>query len=281
MLLGGTVAGMWKTPGEWEKLLIASRFRAVTAPFDCNTPKEVIREYCDIVKRRHVVIAEAGVWKNLLDPVPENAAKNLAFAKGQMALAEEWDIPCCVNIAGTPSAIGWDAADRRNFTLEVYEKTVSLIREIIDEVQPTRAFYSIEPMPWMVPDSPDCYLQLIRDVDRKQFAAHMDFVNMISCPRRALAPEAFIEECFQKLSPYIRSTHLKDSRMDPMRLTAVMEECSPGEGMLDFERVLCIMDKYLPKDAPVLLEHMSTFEEYERAYDAVAAAAKKASVFIG
>ena len=98
----------------------------------------------------------------------------------------------------------------------------------------------------------------------------MDFVNMINSPRRALAPEDFIEECFRKLGPYIKSTHIKDSRMDPMRLTTVIEECSPGEGSLDYGRVVRILEKYLPEDAPVLLEHMQTEEEYRTAYDYVA-----------
>ena len=30
MLLGGTVAGSWSSPEEWEQLLVASRFKAVT-----------------------------------------------------------------------------------------------------------------------------------------------------------------------------------------------------------------------------------------------------------
>ena len=41
MRLGGTVTGAWKTPEEWEALLVQSRFRAVTAPFDCRTPRDV------------------------------------------------------------------------------------------------------------------------------------------------------------------------------------------------------------------------------------------------
>ena len=130
----------------------------------------------------------------------------------------------------------------------------------------------------MVPDSPDCYLQLIRDVNREQFAAHMDFINMINCPRRYLAPETFIEECFSKLAPYIRSTHIKDTRMHPTNLTTILEECSPGEGSLDFREVLRILDRYLGPDAPVLLEHMSTFEEYSKAYDVVARAAEEEGI---
>ena len=63
-----------------------------------------------------------------------------------------------------------------------------------------------------------------------------------------------------QLAPYIKSTHLKDTRMNPDGLTTILEECSPGEGTLDYTRILPIIDKYLEPDAPVLLEHMQTFE---------------------
>ncbi|MBQ6174202.1 MAG: sugar phosphate isomerase/epimerase [Clostridia bacterium] len=278
MLLGGTVAGAYGNPAEWEELLVRTGFRAVTAPFDCRTPKDDVRAYLEIAKKHGVCIAEVGVWRNLMDPDPEAAARNLAYAKDQLRLADETGVPCCVNIVGTAGTGGWDAADRSNFTPGTYERIIAGIREILDEVEPRRAFYCIEPMPWMVPDSPEAYLQLIRDVDRPQFGAHMDFVNMINCPRRYLAPEDFIETCFRLLAPYIKSTHIKDTRMHPTRLTAILEECSPGEGTLDYERVLRIMDRYLPPDAPVLLEHMQTAEEYDQAYRYVKAAADRIGI---
>ena len=280
MLLGGTVAGDYKTPEEWEKLLVRSHFRAVTAPFTCHTPKEEIAAYCSAASRHEAVIAEAGVWKNLFDPDPDAAAENLRFAKGQLAMADKLGIPCCVNIVGTESPVSWDAADRRNFTDETYERIVLCIQDLLDSVKPDRAFYCIEPMPWMVPDSPEAYLKLIRDVDRPQFGAHMDFVNMINCPRRYLNADGFIEECFRTLAPYIKSTHLKDSRMSLNRLTTILQECSPGEGELDFAHILTVIDRYLPADAPVLLEHMQTFEEYEKAYAYVAEQAAKTGISI-
>lgn len=280
MRLGGTLAGSWKTMEEFEALLVASRFRALNAPFSCHTPRAQIDAICTICAKHDVVIAEIGVWKNPFDPDPQKAQAALDYAKGQLALADELGIPCCVNIVGTSSPIAWHAADRSNFTPEMYDRIVASIRDIIDSVNPKRAYYCIEPMPWMIPDDPDVYLSLIRDVDRAQFGAHMDFVNMICTPRRYLGAEAFIGECFAKLAPYIRSTHLKDSFMDPEALTTKISECSPGEGSLDFERVLAIIDRSLDKDAPVLLEHMATFEEYARAYDVVAAAAARAGVRI-
>ena len=280
MRLGGTVAGSWSSPSEWETLLVQSRFRAITAPFSCNTPRKETEEYCEICRRHDVLIAEIGVWKNIFDPDPAAAGAAMEYAKGQLALADELGIACCVNIAGTAGTAGWDAADPSNFTTETYARIVDSIREILDSVHPKTAFYCLEPMPWMIPDSPDVYLELIRDVDRPQFAAHMDFVNMINSPRRFLDAEGFIDECFRKLAPYIKSTHLKDSRLHPTRLTTILEECSPGEGELSFEAVLVIMNRYLPADAPVLLEHMQTFEEYAAAYDAVSAAAQRAGIEI-
>ncbi len=272
--------GRYDSPAEWETLLIRSRFRAVTAPFHCGTPRRDIAAYLDITRRHGVKIAEIGVWRNLLDPDGEKAAEAMAFAKGQLRLADETGIPCCVNIVGTSSAVGWDAADRSNFTPETYDRIITSIRKILDDVQPEQACYCIEPMPWMVPDSPEAYLQLIRDVDRPRFGVHMDFVNMINCPRRALAAEAFIEDCFRLLGPYILSTHIKDSRLDPRRMTTVIEECAPGQGNLDYEQVLRIIDRYLPADAPALLEHMRTEEEYRAAYDYVAGAAARAGIRI-
>ena len=280
MLLGGTVTGDYSSPKEWEELLIRSRFKAITAPFTCQTPEKEIEEYCEIIRKHNVRIAEIGVWKNLLDPDPVRAAEAMAYAKGQLALGDKLGIPCCVNIAGTSGTASWDGADPSNYSPETYDRIVAQIREILDEVKPVRTYYTLEPMPWMIPDSPDVYLQLIKDVDRPQFGAHMDFVNMICSPRRFLDANTFIEECFRKLAPYIRSTHIKDSHMDLIRLTSFFAECNPGEGGLDYVAILRIIDRYLPKDAPVLLEHMSTFEEYAAAYDYVAEKADKAGIDI-
>ena len=274
MRLGGTVC--CNDPAKWEDALTASRFRAITAPFDCDSPWEEIDRYCEIAFRHDVRIAEVGVWRNPFDAV--NGQKNLEYAKRQLALSDRLSVPCCVNIVGTDSPAGWDAADPGNFSEETYERIIASIREIIDDVNPKTACYCIEPMPWMIPDSPEVYMKLIRDVNRERFAAHMDFVNMINCPRRFLNADGFIESCFVQLAPHIKSTHLKDSRMHLTRLTTLLEECAPGEGALDFGMVLWIIDKYLPKDAPVLLEHMSTFKEYQKAYQFVAGAAEKAGI---
>ena len=129
MRLGGTVVGHAGNAEEWEALLLRSGFRAVTAPFSCRTPRETIARYVGICEKHDVRIAELGVWKNPFDPDPAKAAEAMAYAKGQLALADELGVACCVNIAGTASAAGWDAADPSNYTAETYARIVRTIRE--------------------------------------------------------------------------------------------------------------------------------------------------------
>jgi sugar phosphate isomerase/epimerase len=173
----------------------------------------------------------------------------------------------------------WDGAYRENYSQEAYRMTVESIREIIDDVKPTRAYYTIEPMPWMVPDGPDPYVKLIEDVDRAQFGAHLDYVNMINSPHRALFAEEFIEECLKKLAPYVKSCHAKDIKLHE-GFTAMIEEVRPGTGQLDYAVVLRALDKYLLKDVPVLLEHMHTDEEYKSSFDYLRAIAARARISV-
>ena len=93
---------------------------------------------------------------------------------------------------------------------DTYALSVDTVRQIIDAVNPKHTFYTIEPMPWMYPDSPDNYLKLIRDIDRPAFAVHMDYTNMINGLDKYFNSDDFIRECFQKLGPYIKSIHAKD-----------------------------------------------------------------------
>ncbi|MBR3165859.1 MAG: hypothetical protein IKF16_06790, partial [Lachnospiraceae bacterium] len=64
----------------------------------------------------------------------------------------------------------------------------------------------------------------------------------------------------------------------PTRLTTILDECSPGEGSLDFGQVLRTIEQYLPADAPVLLEHMQTEDEYQEAYTFVRQAADRIGI---
>lgn len=276
MKLGGSIVGPYSSAEAWAALLQASRFAAVTCPIGHDAPEGTIRAYFDAAAQLGVTIAEVGVWKNPLAPDEAERSAALAFAKERLAFADRMNVPCCVNIVGSRGAI-WDGAYADNYAPETYDAIVRSIQDIIDSVKPTRAFYTIEPMPWMVPDGPDAYLQLAKDVDRAMFGVHLDFVNMINSPRRYLFASDFIGECLDKLGPRTISCHAKDIAME-QPFTTLLREKAPGEGTLDYARILHMIDERLPKDMPVLLEHMQTDAEYAAAFAHVEGIAQREGI---
>ena len=69
---------------------------------------------------------------------------------------------CCVNVVGTPYGPRWDGGYRDNFSRELWEMAVKMIRQVIDTARPQHTKFCIESMPWMIPSSPDEYLRLWR-----------------------------------------------------------------------------------------------------------------------
>jgi sugar phosphate isomerase/epimerase len=262
MRIGGEIKKSYGNPEEWLQRVRELRYSAVLAPVGSDTPAEIRKAYVDCAKMNDIVIGEVGIWRNPISLNPEEAAENKEYCKERLALAEELGANCCVNIAGSRGEI-WDGPYAENYDEDVYTLIVDTTREIIDCVNPVRTFFTLEPMPWMLPDSPDSYLKLIKDIDRKGFAVHLDFINMINSPERFLKRDAFIEECFQKLGPYIKSIHAKDVSMEKA-YPCVLHELMPGRGAVDYRKVVRLCEK-LGKDTTVFVEHQETHEEYAEA----------------
>ncbi|MBP5669488.1 MAG: TIM barrel protein, partial [Lachnospiraceae bacterium] len=185
---------------------------------------------------------------------------------------------CCVNIIGSHSETAWDGFSAENYSDDFYAFAVDSVREIIDAVKPTNTFYTIEPMPWVLPDSPEQYLKLIQDVDRKEFAVHLDFVNMINCPERFCKSTEFVKHCFDLLGPYIKSIHCKDSVME-QAYTAIIHETMPGKGTLDYKKILPLVEN-LGKDIPLFVEHLPDYETYRQAAAFVRAQAESVGILV-
>lgn len=224
----------------------------------------------------NVVIAEVGAWCNMLDPDSEKRRKNLDYVIERMALADAVGARCCVDYAGSfSSTIPW-GPDPRNLSAEFLDATVENCRRIIDAIKPTRSVFTIEMMGWNLPDSPDAYRDLIKAVDRKKFAVHMDVCNGINSPRKFYANGKFITECFTKLGPWIVSCHAKDLHWVP-ELNVHFLEVVPGRGSLDYAEYLRQIAR-LPVDAPLMLEHLKTADEYDEGRRYIQEVGRKAGV---
>jgi len=264
MRLGAPIEAA-STPQAWVESLKKYGYRAAYCPVDAREDAATRQAYVRAAAQADIVIAEVGAWSNPISP--DDSVRKVAIEKcqQQLALADDMGARCCVNIAGARGE-KWDGPYADNFSADTFDLIVETVRQIMDAVKPTRTFYTLEPMPCIVPDSPDSYLDLIKAIDRPQFAAHLDPVNMISSPRRYFNNAAFIEECFDKLGPYIKSCHAKDTLIrEP--LTVHLDEVRPGLGTLDYATYLRCANR-LDADTPFMLEHLP-MSEYAPAADFV------------
>ena len=260
MKLGISSALEHTDPHDWALKHKRMGLECVNFPVDHTAGEEVFMAYKEAADEAGLMIAEVGVWRNTLAYDPEERERWIRYAIGQLEMADRIGARCCVNVVGTPYGPRWDGGYRGNYSPELWKMAVDMIRRIIDSVRPKHTKYSIESMPWMIPDSPDQYLRLIEDVDRDEFGAHLDVVNMITSPERYFFNDLFIEECFEKLDGRICSCHLKDVLLK-QEYTFQLEECACGQGTLDIGRYADLASAQDP-DMPMIIEHLDTDSEY-------------------
>lgn len=259
MRLGGPIFGDCSTPKLWIEAVQRHGYRAAVCPVSPETPDDKVQAYVRAARDADLVIAEVGAWSNPLDPDQTKRRAALEKCKKCLDLAERVGARSCVNITGSRGEI-WDGPHPANLTSETFEMIVEYVRAIIDAVQPQSTFYTLETMPWMYPDSPDSYLQLLEAIDRPQCAVHFDPVNMICSPQRYFNNGDFIRECIAKLGSQLKSSHAKDIAL-ASKLTVHLDEVRPGLGSLDYRVFLSELNQ-LDKDTPLLLEHLPNGQEY-------------------
>ena len=259
MRLGGPTFQKYDNPEGWIAAVQQAGYRASDCPVKPDADADAIRTYAQAARQANIVIAEVGAWSNPLSPDAGIASEARLYCQKALALADAIGARCCVNICGSRGT-QWDGPHPDNLTSQTFELVVANVRTIIDAVKPTRSFYTLETMPWMFPDSPESYLQLVKAIDRKQFGVHLDPVNLICSPQRYFGNGELIRECFAKLGPWIKSCHAKDILLSG-KLTTHLDEVRPGLGGLDYRAFLTCVNR-LEADTPVMLEHLPSPEEY-------------------
>ena len=270
--LGGPIFVKSDDPAVLAEAHIALGYRAAYAPAVKLTDRAGIESIIKEFAARDVVISEVGAWANILDPDLEKRRKNVAYVQERLALADELGALCCVDIAGSFDPKMWCGPHPKNLSEEFIAATVENCRTLIDAVKPKRTRFSIEMMPFNFPSGPDEYLRLIKSVDRKAFAVHLDVCNVMNCPARMYDNGAVIRECFSKLGPWVASCHAKDLQWEEY-VQVSLREVIPGRGVIDYRAYLEGLAQ-LSHEAPLMLEHLKTAEEYAEGRQYIQSVAK-------
>ena len=272
--LGGPVFEKYQDPAGWVAALKKMGYSAAYCPVGADASDDVVKAYEQAAKESNIIVAEVGAWSNPISPDEKTRTEARQKCRRQLHLADRIGAKCCVNISGSRSN-RWEGPSPDNLTEETFDMIVQTTRGIIDDVKPTRTYFTLEMMPWSYPDSVDSYVRLLKAIDRERFAVHLDPVNIVCSPQRYFRNGRLIRECFERLGPQIKSCHGKDILLDT-KLTTHLDEVRPGFGGLDYAVFLKELSKR--PDVPLMLEHLPNAEEYRLAADYIRSVGKKAGV---
>ena len=212
-----------------------------------------------------VLLAEVGGWRNMLHPDPAEARRERQRMAEYLAIADEVGALCAITCIGSPGGPGQGSHDSFNFTTDAFDAAVENARWLVDTVKPKRARFVYEIYPFSVADSPANILRLLDAVDRPQFAAHMDLVNLVNCPRHYYRNAELARESVRLFGDRIVSAHAKDLAMHE-EVSVIMHEVRPGCGGIDYRTYLRVLHE-LPQAVPLMLEHLPTQKEYDLGAD--------------
>jgi sugar phosphate isomerase/epimerase len=260
MRLGAPVFN-FKTPEEWAAAHARKGLGAAYWPLGVDAPAAERDAFVRAAANQKLVIAEVGVWNNLLDPDPAKREANIQTSIAKLRLADVVGARCCVNISGSHSA-QWDGPHPQNLTPETFDAVVRTTRRILDGAAPVNTFYTLECMPWMFPHDLDSMQRLLNAVGHPRFAVHLDMCNLMNMPEKVWRNAEHTRAWFAALGPRIRSIHAKDVLLHG-RMTTHIDEVLPGRGQFDYAELLRCA--HAQDDVPVMCEHLSTEAEYDEA----------------
>jgi sugar phosphate isomerase/epimerase len=239
-----------------EALVKFCRKEGFSAAYDPGVEDRVqLEEIKAAFAQNDIVIAETGAYSiNILEPDQSTRERNIAEICRRLERAEAVGSLCCVAHGGSVASGRWGAHNPANFSQESIDTTVKVIQRIVDTVRPEITRLCLETESRCLPDSPDVYVELIKAVDRPQFQAHLDPINITSNPRRFYFSGDFIRDCFEKLGPYILSCHAKDIEMVSRSAQVHFHETFAGNGGIDFRTYIAELVK-TRNDAPMMIEH--------------------------
>ena len=242
-------------------------FRAATCPDHQLGDLAQLRAIRKDFSLADIVIAEIGGWANCLDPRTEERQQAIATVAEALAVADELDATCCINIAGSYNTKSMYAPHPDNFSDDAFDAVVQWIQQVLLEVRPRRAKLTIEAMPWTPICTPAKYQKLCEAVDHTAFAVHLDPFNFVTDAEVYFRTGALIDHCFDLFGDRIVACHAKDIwQLDPK--TVQLTEVPPGKGIFDYRQFVRRAHQLSP-EMPMVLEHLDTELEYQQATEFV------------
>jgi sugar phosphate isomerase/epimerase len=264
-------AGAGESHGaQGDPVLLARRhkekgFTAAYVPKIDLNDAALIRTTREAFQKEGIILAEAGYWENIMDTDGDTRGFHRARQLDALYLAEELGAVCSLNIFGSYCHGNGNSQHKAlNFSDEAFEAAVDMARYFIDTVKPKTAFFAYEIFPFDITDTAENIERLIKAVDRRQFGAHLDLVNLINCPRAYFSSGEIAKECVRRFGDRIVSCHVKDIKMKEPSISVILEEVPMGQGNIDLKTFMRQIEG-LSRPIPFMMEHLRSEAEYDAA----------------
>lgn len=244
-------------------------------PLDATWTAEQAEAVGQRFRAEGIAIAQVGCYTNLegaLGPVRQQQMERL---KRVLTLAAHAGARCVVSCPGhmnpdLPEAIF--SAHPDNWTEAAMDRLVESCREVADAAATAGVTFCLES--WVVTtlNSPERLAELVRRVGTREFGILFDPVNLMNLDTY-FGNARVIEDCFDRLGDAIQIVHAKDTRIVEASFTYHMSEVVPGDGILDYATLLRCMGRLSDPETPLVIEHVATQREIERARDYIRQAA--------
>jgi sugar phosphate isomerase/epimerase len=279
MRLGAPVFITEKDPEAFVAEHVRKGYRAAYCPdwINADTDPDACRAFKASLAKHDIILAEVGIWKNVLSPNPAEAKAAFEYSVRRLQTAEELEARCAVNIAGSWCETNWDGPHEGHYSPDFFDAAVEAAQNVIDAVKPQKTKMTFEIMPCQFLDGAMEYRRFLGAINRSAAGVHLDPANSITNPRLLYDNAAFFKGEFEIFGDAVVSIHLKDLRQNPAEFTVAMEEVVIGRGNIDYINLLRLIDK-LPPDTPGMLEHLATETLYDEAAASIRGLADTAGV---
>lgn len=273
MRLGGFFDEKFDSPAEWVAILQSKGYRAAYAPFrpppGGGFPADAdIFAYRQAAQEAGILIAEVGAWgRNYVSEDEGERQRAVEESIRLLEMAEKLEARCLVNSAG------WRRNPAENFSEATFQLIIETVQTILDAVNPTHTSFTLELVPDIFPYSCGSYLELLQAVNRKSFGVHFDLANITVTPYHCYHNAELIDECVEKLGPFIKSCHAKDVVVSKGMVVHI-DEARPGLGCLDYPALIRALNRLDP-DMPLMMEHLSSNQEYQLAAEYIRSCEKE------
>lgn len=206
--------------------------------------------YGDAFRREGIRIAVLGCYVSIVHSDPATRKQALADFGTHLRLARDFG----AGLVGTETGRLYDRDTEDNYTEEAFQEVVASVREMTSIAEHFGATVGIEAAPKHVLNSAPQVRRLLDLVQSDNLQVILDCTNLANAGNAA-SHDDIVREALELLGDRIAVLHLKDFAVEDGRTVIV----PPGQGVVNFERILHYMKYQRPHIQGILEEYREPY----------------------